>query len=287
VDSLKEGIHDIESQIKEDGSESHKSILGSLGLMETISSWARCLEVRDRGSWQANFLFAWNESKDRGTKYEADRHVVVGSLLNLESQKTLKMSDDEKTKFLFSNAVGILPGILFMGRPRVQDEGWRWALPPLSNEGRRIEYIPNIPTGRLHKRGLIVAVDGWILDCHPEWGRWFQHNDQYMDILPISAHALGASTWAVELFPRDDSDQLYSMNLTPKDHAEPQFSLTTLGVILQATFENQKGRTRATLVSIREAVRDDENSVIFARFEYDLDVVRVDAAGKKTVLYTI
>lgn len=284
VFSLKEVFHHIESKIEEDESESHNSILGSLGLMESMSPWARCLEVRDRGSPQENFFFAWNESKDRGTKYEADRHVVVGSLLNLESQKTLRMSDDEKMKFLFSNTIRIPPGILFMRGPRLQDEGWRWAPSSLSKKGRRIEYIPNVPIGELQERGLKVTFDGWILDCHPEWGRRFQYNGQYTDILPTSDHALGTSTWAVELFPKDDSDQLYSMNLTLKDHAEPQFSPTaTLGVILERTFENHKGRTRATLVSIHEADRDDENNVRFARFEYDLDVVRIDASGMKTV----
>jgi hypothetical protein len=194
------------------------------------------------------------------------------------------MSDDEKMKFLFSNTIGIPPGILFMRGPRLQDEGWRWAPSSLSKEGRRIDYIPNMPSAALQKRGLNVIFDGWTLDSHPEWDRRFQYSGQWTEVLPRSDHALGTSAWAVELFPGDDSDQLYSMNLALKDHAEPQFSPTAvLGVILQQTFENHKGRTRAALVSIRDTERDDENNVVFARFESDLDVVRIDSAGIKTV----
>ncbi|RFU25417.1 hypothetical protein B7463_g10930, partial [Scytalidium lignicola] len=251
VTSLRKVLYDLTVAKERDSSKEYNSILGSLGMMEVLTPWSFCLEV-DTKNPEEVFEFVWNESRSRETKYESDRHVVVGSLLQLEGQQTYKMADDEKIKWLFSNIRFIPPGVLFMGGPRLRDEGWRWAPSSLSKEGRSIRNTPEVPSATLQQRGLDVTLYGWTLDSHPEWNRRFKYDGKWTDILPKSNEPVGRCVWAVELCYENQPAELYSVGVAEVDHAELQLSVSLLALIFQANFDIYRNFTRAALVSIQD-----------------------------------
>jgi hypothetical protein len=268
VTCLKQVVSDLYTFIERDQSAEDTSILGSLGFTEAMTPWAQCLEVR-MGLGQHQFMFAWNESKGRGTKYDADRYVVVGSLLQLESQKTLAMATEEKMKFLLRGAGELPPLIIFMGGPKIQEDGWRWAPATLGKESGRIEFIRTMPHATLHPKGLMVNFSGWRLMCHPEWDRRFRWTGKWTRILERSPAQSGRCAWVVEVSSDCKSGQLYTVDIRVEDYPDRHLSASnTFAIVLQPMAENHRNNTRAVLVSLEE----EKDKVIYARYEAPLNI---------------
>lgn len=78
--------HNLLQTIENDQSALSGRILQSLCVSESVTSWTSCMQVSFEEP-QHLFRFAWNESSNRGTKYEEDRYVVIASWLGLPGQK--------------------------------------------------------------------------------------------------------------------------------------------------------------------------------------------------------
>ncbi|KAF8848026.1 hypothetical protein BDZ45DRAFT_733208 [Acephala macrosclerotiorum] len=248
-------------KVADDQSNNSEVILSSLGAVEAISSWRKCLEIRLHND-QHTFMFVWNETKDRGTKYEADRYVVVCSLLRLEAQATLEMSDtEEKMKFIFKGVAEIPSNLLFAKFERFEEEAWRWAPTSLGKESDRIDLLPPLPAAKLHERGLLVSFEGWLLSSTLDLDRRFEWTGKWTKILERS-NTTGTSAWIVELSYPGEPSKLYSINLRATDH--PALETTRrLAVVLQPKVNPESTIGKGVLVSMIE----EKDNVTYARFE--------------------
>jgi hypothetical protein len=255
--------------VTDDQSKYSERILSSLGAMEAISSWRKCLETRLQND-QYTFTFVWNETKDRGTKYEADRFVVVCSLLGLEAQATLKMSEnEEKMKFIFKDVAAIPSNILFTGGQKMEEEAWRWAPASLGKESDRIDSLPPLPAAKLCERGLLVSFEGWLLASTPDWSRRFEWTGKWTKILERSS-TTGTSAWIVELSYPGEPSKLYSINLRAANHP-PLETTRRLAVVLQpkGSLDNMIGK--GVLVSIM----GEKDGILYACFEASILVLDI------------
>ncbi|ERF70108.1 hypothetical protein EPUS_00295 [Endocarpon pusillum Z07020] len=225
--------HKLLQFICDDESILNGRILRSLCVTESITSWSSCMQISFE-SPQHLFRFVWNESRNRGTKYEEDRYVVIASLLGLRGQQMYAFQrPEDRLKYLFENIAELPSMILFTQGPRIQEPGLRWA--PASMDTSMIQFNGDLKPAIRNTAGLMVEFEGVRLLSHPDWGKRFRRSRGWTEkVNSVTADDSGTFAWVVEVEEYNKLNVLYCASFTIHGSEAPIVSESdSLAVLLQ------------------------------------------------------
>ncbi|KIX10694.1 uncharacterized protein Z518_01778 [Rhinocladiella mackenziei CBS 650.93] len=250
---------------KDETTDRNVSLLSSIGTVEAYQAWMLNLHIdvsdHSKENLQYFFRFAWNESRNRATKYEEDRYVVIASMLGIGRPQDFYdcKTEAERALLLFRrfDARSIPSALLFAAGDRLVTPGYRWA--PSSIGHDRLEVIDQVPPAQRVEEGLIVEFEGWRLSQHPDWSRrhWVNRPQDKANRCPMDTKTVSSSgrrTWIVQTKP---DNTLHLINLFSEDERWPAaFTWDNLAIIRQAWRRDGKRANRAILVAEKMTTQD-------------------------------
>jgi hypothetical protein len=254
--------HKLLQVICDDESILNGRILRSLCVTESITSWSSCMQISFE-SPQHLFRFVWNESRNRGTKYEEDRYVVIASLLGLRGQHMYAFQrPEDRLKYLFENIAELPSMILFTQGPRIQEPGFRWA--PASMDASMIQFIGDLKPAIRNTAGLMVEFEGVRLLSHPDWGKRFRRSRGWTEkVNNVTADESGTFAWVVEVEEHNNLNVLYCASFTIHGSEAPTISESdSLAVLLQPSTVKATDMLQGVLVALHK----EESGVLFASY---------------------
>ncbi|KAF2650933.1 hypothetical protein K491DRAFT_607929 [Lophiostoma macrostomum CBS 122681] len=149
----------------------------------------------------AAIMEAFSASIYRSTSREDDEFTCLASLLTWDITKLREMPIDERMHHLLSSQTTLPQSLIFLAGPRIDKDGWRWAVSRFGNHGykqlnvRNFDVTPGtVNTGGftvdlcciLHSRGFDSNIpDEFVIQMHDNlggaWIRVTRHEDQHQN----------------------------------------------------------------------------------------------------------
>ncbi|KAL8870903.1 MAG: hypothetical protein Q9174_003158 [Haloplaca sp. 1 TL-2023] len=206
----------------------------------------------------------------RSTSVQEDEALCLSALLEIDTEKVLSGTTDEKMKTIWANLLSLPQSVIFWTDPKLKIPGYRWASSTFLNGSPPSSpaYSPHVPWAELTDKGVMVTYPGILLSGAQ---RPLQKSFQFQN-------ESGSCFQVVCL--EDQSGKWIEANVDTIDpwppNAAPGSKLAIIAPkILDAAYEP---------IAILVLVEDIDDVAIRVRWLYSAAIVRVEGTEEEDVI---